>query len=83
MSTQRPDTHLKEFDMTIKSFAKSAMRLSVSPITGVMAAFRDADKRPPAANWKQFIRNGVKDYFLPLTGAIAGVKKEISRQVQP
>lgn len=66
--------------MTINSFAKAAIRLLISPVTGVIAGYKEADSRPKAANWKQFILNDIHDYFLPLTGAIRGVKKEIGRR---
>lgn len=66
--------------MTIDSFAKATVRLLISPITGVIAGYKEADSRPKAANWKQFILNDIHDYFLPFTGAIKGVKKAICRR---
>jgi len=63
--------------MMIKSFSGTVLRLLVSPISGVIEGYKEANSRPPAANLKQFVVNYVKDYFLPLTGAINGVKKEL------
>lgn len=66
--------------MKFKNIANACLRLLASPITGVIAGYKEADSRPKAANWKQFILNDLHDYFLPLTGAIKGVKKAISRR---
>lgn len=66
--------------MKLMNIANAGLRLLVSPITGVLAAYKEADSRPKAENWKQFIWNDVKDYFLPLTGAIKGVRNELKRE---
>lgn len=66
--------------MKFKNIANACLRLLAAPITGVIAGYKEANDRPKAANWKQFILNDIHDYFLPLTGAIKGVKKEIDRR---
>lgn len=68
--------------MTIKRFAKAALRLLCSPVVGVIAAYKEANSRPKAADWKEFIRNEIHVYFLPLTGAIKGVRNELKRAIK-
>ena len=66
--------------MKLMNIANAGLRLLVSPITGVMAAMKELDGRPQAVNWKEFVMRDVEDYFLPIAGAINGVRGELKRR---
>lgn len=70
----------KLFDMQIRNIAHASVRLLCSPVVGVIEALKEALNRPKSENWRQFVVNDCKDYFLPLTGAINGVRKEIRQR---
>lgn len=66
--------------MKLMNIAKASLRLLCSPVVGAIDGMKEAANRPRATNWKQFILNDVRAYFAPLTGAINGVQKELSRR---
>jgi hypothetical protein len=65
--------------MTIKKILIAILRLLWSPFVGAWEACKEDLNRPVPKDWKEDLRLTFKSYFSPLTGAIAGIKKEIRR----
>lgn len=58
---------------------KAIFRLLGSPFVGAWKACEEDYRRPRPENWRADIRFAFKSYFAPLTGAVAGVKRELKR----
>ena len=63
----------------INYFLHRTVRLLIAPFKGAIVGTREAWDVPPAKSLKQFIRDDIRRYFAPITGAYKEFKKEWRR----
>jgi len=58
---------------------RCARIIFVAPLVGAVCGVREAWSLP-AESWRDLFVNSMRCYFAPITGAFAGVKKELLAQ---
>jgi hypothetical protein len=68
---------MEELKREFKEGFEEGWALFWSPFIGAFEEMKAEWNRPNASNWRQFIANGVRMFFAPLTGAISGLQKAL------
>jgi hypothetical protein len=63
---------LKQSKAAFKQGLRQSWKLLRSPFVGAWDEMRTTAKCPPAASWHELIRNDVRAYCAPITGALRG-----------
>ena len=58
--------------LAFKDGLHQGWKLFWSPFVGAWDEMQAAVNRPRPATWQEFVRNDIRAYFAPLTGAVRG-----------
>jgi hypothetical protein len=63
---------MKKSRLAFRQGLHQGWKLFWSPFVGARDEIRATVNRPRAATWQEFVRNDIRAYFAPLTGAVRG-----------